>query len=128
VALIPATGGVFTVEIVHAGLISTTDQDASASSTTAGEETTRTRLWDRKTEGGFPEVKELKRRVRDIIEPGRDLGHVDRIKGKGGLPTKKHTAIEPNVAEADERKPIAKSPVRNTAKRNADGSICEDCM
>lgn len=25
-----------------------------------------------------PEVKELKRRVRDIIDPARDLGHVDR--------------------------------------------------
>lgn len=34
-------------------------------------------LWDRKTEGGFPEVKELKRRVRDCIDPSRDLGHVD---------------------------------------------------
>lgn len=38
----------------------------------------RTVLWDRKTDGGFPETKELKRRVRDVIEPGRDLGHVDR--------------------------------------------------
>jgi predicted Rdx family selenoprotein len=37
-------------------------------------------LWDRKTEGGFPDVKELKRRVRDLAEPGRDLGHVDRAK------------------------------------------------
>ena len=35
-------------------------------------------LWDRKTEGGFPETKELKRRVRDVIDPARDLGHVDR--------------------------------------------------
>ncbi|PSS00976.1 Rdx type Seleno protein, partial [Coniella lustricola] len=35
-------------------------------------------LWDRKIDGGFPETKELKRRVRDVIEPGRDLGHVDR--------------------------------------------------
>jgi len=34
-------------------------------------------LWDRKAEGGFPETKELKRRVRDIIDPSRDLGHVD---------------------------------------------------
>lgn len=39
-------------------------------------------LWDRKTDGGFPETKELKRRVRDVVEPGRDLGHVDRGKDK----------------------------------------------
>lgn len=35
-------------------------------------------MWDRKTDGGFPETKELKRRVRDVIEPDRNLGHVDR--------------------------------------------------
>jgi len=39
-------------------------------------------LWDRREDGGFPETKELKRRVRDVIEPGRDLGHVDRDHGK----------------------------------------------
>ncbi len=41
-------------------------------------------LWDRKVDGGFPETKELKRRVRDAIDPGRDLGHVDRDYGGGG--------------------------------------------
>lgn len=35
-------------------------------------------LWDRTVDGGFPETKELKRRVRDVIEPQRNLGHVDR--------------------------------------------------
>ncbi|OLL23930.1 hypothetical protein NEOLI_003130 [Neolecta irregularis DAH-3] len=34
-------------------------------------------LWDRKKQDGFPEAKELKRRVRDILEPERNLGHVD---------------------------------------------------
>lgn len=35
-------------------------------------------LWERKRDGGFPEPKEIKRRIRDVIEPGRDLGHIDR--------------------------------------------------
>jgi selenoprotein W-related protein len=35
-------------------------------------------LWDRKREGHFPEAKEIKQRVRDIIAPDRDLGHSDR--------------------------------------------------
>ncbi len=35
-------------------------------------------LWSRKKQGRFPEVKELKQRVRDIVAPERDLGHVDR--------------------------------------------------
>lgn len=33
--------------------------------------------WDRKTEGRFPEMKELKQRIRDHIAPDRDLGHSD---------------------------------------------------
>lgn len=35
-------------------------------------------LWDRKREGHFPEPKEIKQRVRDIIAPDRSLGHSDR--------------------------------------------------
>lgn len=35
-------------------------------------------IWSRETNGGFPEAKELKKRVRDQIDPGRDLGHLDR--------------------------------------------------
>lgn len=34
-------------------------------------------LWDRKQEGRFPEMKELKQRLRDHIAPERDLGHSD---------------------------------------------------
>ena len=34
-------------------------------------------LWNRATEGRFPEAKELKQRVRNLIDPNRDLGHSD---------------------------------------------------
>ncbi|MVA75625.1 SelT/SelW/SelH family protein [Auraticoccus sp. F435] len=54
VTLEPGTGGVFTV---HVG---------------------DTLVWDRRRDDGFPEAKELKRRVRDVVAPGRDLGHSDR--------------------------------------------------
>lgn len=54
VALIPGTGGVFRVEV---------DGDP---------------VWERKADGGFPDAKALKQRVRDRLAPGRDLGHVDR--------------------------------------------------
>ncbi|KAF7585686.1 hypothetical protein BBP40_010284 [Aspergillus hancockii] len=66
VALIPATGGIFTVTM--------------SSQSSAGEkpETQDTVLWDRKTNGGFPEVKVLKSLVRNVIDPSRDLGHTDR--------------------------------------------------
>lgn len=35
-------------------------------------------LFDRKTAGRFPEIKELKQLVRDRVNPGKDLGHSDR--------------------------------------------------
>jgi selenoprotein W-related protein len=53
VALAPRTGGVF--EITCDGLT----------------------IWERKADRGFPDIKVLKQRVRDRIDPGRDLGHVD---------------------------------------------------
>jgi selenoprotein W-related protein len=34
-------------------------------------------LWDRKEEGGFPEITELKQRARDRLDPAKDLGHSD---------------------------------------------------
>ena len=35
-------------------------------------------IWDRNQEGGFPEAKVLKQRVRDCVAPDRALGHIDR--------------------------------------------------
>lgn len=35
-------------------------------------------LWERVRDGGFPDIKVLKREVRDRIDPERSLGHVDR--------------------------------------------------
>lgn len=54
VALVPASGGIFFI-------------------TCEGET-----IWDRKRDGGFPDVKTLKQLVRDHIDPQRDLGHIDR--------------------------------------------------
>ena len=58
VALVPGTGGIFQI---------TLDGDL---------------IWDRKRDGGFPGPKDLKQRVRDLIDPARDLGHLDRQDGK----------------------------------------------
>ena len=35
------------------------------------------RVFDRKEYGGFPEIKELKQMIRDLVAPGKDLGHSD---------------------------------------------------
>jgi len=68
VALQPSTGGVFVVALYVAGEV--TEESGEV-------EVKKHVLWDRKAEGGFPETKILKRLVRDVIEPDRDLGHVD---------------------------------------------------
>lgn len=54
VALLPGTGGVFEVRA-----------DGHT-------------IWSRKGEGRFPEIKELKQRLRDVIAPDKPLGHSDR--------------------------------------------------
>ena len=35
-------------------------------------------IFDRKVEGRFPEIKELKKLVRDYVDPEMNLGHTDR--------------------------------------------------
>ncbi|OJJ86609.1 SelT/SelW/SelH family protein [Aspergillus glaucus CBS 516.65] len=78
VALIPSTGGVFTVTMYHAS-----DETLTTSETV---------LWDRKTNGGFPaEVKQLKALVRNIVDPSRSLGHTDRALRAANVPTQTQT-------------------------------------
>ena len=36
------------------------------------------KIFDRKEFGGFPEIKEIKQMVRDIVNPEKNLGHADR--------------------------------------------------
>ena len=54
VALCPGSGGVFRISI--------------------DEQT----LWDRKRDGGFPDIKQLKQLVRDQVAPDKTLGHSER--------------------------------------------------
>jgi selenoprotein W-related protein len=54
IALQPGSGGVFEIRV-----------DAET-------------VWSRKGEGRFPEIKELKQRVRDRVAPDRGLGHSDK--------------------------------------------------
>lgn len=53
-ALVPGRGGIFEIRV-------------------DGES-----IWERVRDDGFPDIKELKQRVRDRIAPGKSLGHSDR--------------------------------------------------
>lgn len=35
-------------------------------------------IFDRKTQGRFPEIKELKQLVRDVVNPSKNLGHSEK--------------------------------------------------
>ncbi len=35
-------------------------------------------IWERKKNDGFPQPKDIKQKVRDVIDPERNLGHNDR--------------------------------------------------
>ncbi|KAL4746408.1 Rdx family-domain-containing protein [Aspergillus terricola var. indicus] len=85
IALVPRTGGIFTVTIFPSISASTSTTSDSQSNYEPESHFSKegTILWDRKRDGGFPEVKELKSRVRNVIDPGRDLGHTDRALKKG---------------------------------------------
>ena len=34
-------------------------------------------IWERGKKKGLPEIKELKRKVRDVVAPDKDLGHIE---------------------------------------------------
>ena len=53
VILVPGSGGIFEIKLDGA------------------------LIWERKRDGGFPDVKQLKQMVRDRIDPERSLGHID---------------------------------------------------
>ncbi len=54
VSLMPGTGGVFEIKV----------NDIL--------------IWSLKEKGRFPNIKELKQLVRDLIDPVKSLGHIDR--------------------------------------------------
>lgn len=91
-------------------------------------------LWDRKTEGGFPETKVLKQRVRDRIDPKRDLGHSD-VGGKkkdavtqgGPEDVKVDGRVERAAESMVKDMQLEDVPDKTNVKRNPDGSVCEDC-
>jgi selenoprotein W-related protein len=57
VTLVPGTGGIFEIEL-----------DGEL-------------IWERRRDGGFPDIRQLKQMLRDRIDPDRDLGHTDRPHG-----------------------------------------------
>ncbi|WEW58728.1 hypothetical protein PRK78_004196 [Emydomyces testavorans] len=96
VALIPAASGTFTISILHAS--------------NADFATQETILWDRRVQGGFPETKHLKSLVRNIIDPSRNLGHIDRALAEAQSPQDQDSKRAPPAPRSDD-----------------DPAACKDC-
>ncbi|TGO83822.1 hypothetical protein BPOR_0588g00030 [Botrytis porri] len=127
VALQPSTGGTFIVELF-------TDANANKNATSSvegeaeknvnevrGFKVLKHTLWDRKSEGGFPETKELKKRLRNIIDPLRDLGHVDGKKFPATTSTTPHSASKPASnsqlqSAPSDVKPSTSTPANTTSQ------------
>lgn len=74
-----------------------------------------------KADGGFPETKILKQKIRNIIEPNRNLGHSDTPSSKVGrasntVPVEREP-IKPSEEAAEGVKP----------QQNDASATCEDC-
>lgn len=112
IALIPSTGGIFTVDLSYGS----TSDDASV---------TNIRIWDRKAEGGFPETKILKQRVRNHIEPEKKLGHSD-------TPASKAISNDDRGSQSQQvqlgKSEQSNSTAENVATTSTDKpESCEDC-
>lgn len=110
IALIPSTGGIFTVYITY---LPPTWNDSGQV------ETKDTLVWDRKAEGGFPETKVLKQRVRNLIEPNKDLGHSDTPLSK----MKANTPLEGDVVVKGHHS----EPAANAVVAQKESEVCKDC-
>ncbi|POY71206.1 hypothetical protein BMF94_5518 [Rhodotorula taiwanensis] len=114
----PETGGRFRVWLLLSG-----DQDHSEGGPYAASAKGKERwrgwqlVWDRKIEGRFPEMKELKQRIRNLIAPQQNLGHSDKPvsrpsadhQGAPSVPTppsntsaERHSSVPPRIAADNE--------------------------
>jgi hypothetical protein len=82
------------------------------------------------------ETKELKKRVRDLIQPDRDLGHVDGKKSSvlppspdppppSPTPSPLPTAIEASRETEVEQKSL---PIVKAKEASDGGSVCKECV
>ncbi|KAK5123361.1 hypothetical protein LTR85_002793 [Meristemomyces frigidus] len=111
IALIPATGGIFTVYLTY-------KSDTAA-------EAQQVLLWDRKAEGGFPETKILKQRVRNHIEPEKKLGHSDTPSSKE-KPTSSPNGDQ-TVTGSEDAPKAAASAESDPLVQEAKAEECQDC-
>ncbi|ODQ68455.1 hypothetical protein NADFUDRAFT_49095 [Nadsonia fulvescens var. elongata DSM 6958] len=110
IALAPGPSGVFTIKL---WIQKDTENDNGIL------------IWDRKSMGGFPDSKELKRLIRNKCWPEQNLGHVDRIKAVEGLV---NSAQAPNQDHNNSKNAKNKNKDNKNVSPEENSKItCEDC-
>lgn len=112
IALIPATGGIFTVHLSYMQHSVQEQSDAARNEVL---------IWDRKSEGGFPEAKILKQLIRNHIDPEKNLGHSDTPSSKNKASISQASRLPHAASKIQQDKPDAEAPV------NHGEALCEDC-
>lgn len=112
IALIPATGGLFTVHLSYIADDTLQIKDSAPSEVL---------IWDRKRDGGFPEAKILKQLIRNHIEPEKNLGHSDTPSSKA------KQAITNEVDRSEQSDKPQEEPVKRNDPSPKQDPSCNDC-
>ncbi|KAK9238737.1 Rdx family-domain-containing protein [Lipomyces kononenkoae] len=108
VSMIPSGGGTFIVRL------------------TPKPESEEVIIWNRKINNGFPDSKDLKRLIRDVLFPTRDLGHVDRHAAKKDTSTETKPATHSEVATTASTKDESDESKTDLILDDND-DVCKDC-
>ena len=111
--MIPVSGGIFIIHVYTRGDAQSTDTALDSTSITEH------LIWDRKRDGGFPETKELKGRVRNIVEPDKDMGHIDRALKRGKPESQGQEQVHSEVTESV--LPVGEARTRLDSDRDGTG-------
>jgi selT/selW/selH-like putative selenoprotein len=112
IALIPATGGIFTVQLSYLAPPAR-DQIAAPLSEVL--------IWDRKRDGGFPEAKILKQLIRNHIDPDKNLGHSDTPSSKAKNAASQNESDRNLAATSERERP------QNESTLQSQEIPCDDC-
>ncbi|KAF1814904.1 hypothetical protein P152DRAFT_455945 [Eremomyces bilateralis CBS 781.70] len=114
ISLVPAMGGLFTVELTYLPSSKVNNDNIPSDAPR------KVLIWDRKSEGGFPETKVLKQLVRNHIDPDKNLGHSDK---KGHSAKSTESTSTGTTADTGATKPS--DDVKDTGSSGQ--KDCEDC-
>jgi len=87
-------------------------------------------VWNRKEKGEFPEMKELKQLVRNIVDPEKHLGHSEGKKHHHHSQQQQQQQQQQQEKEKEEKKTGENgqaAPAADQTQSKIEGEVCVDC-